>query len=71
MDIQVRKPLKEYKVYGTKIYRTDKNGEINIEVDKNGKIKIEKFIKDIDLCTSFWYNTNKGFIGGNAFEWII
>ena len=53
MDIQVRKFLKGYKFYGTKIYRTDQNGEINIEVDKNGKIKIEKFIKDIDLCTSF------------------
>lgn len=48
MDIQTRKFLKEYKTYGAKIYRTDKNGEIDIEVDKNGKIKIEKFIEQSD-----------------------
>ena len=53
MDTQVRKFLKGYKAYGTKIYRTDQNGEISIEVEKNGKIKIEKFIKNIDLCISF------------------
>lgn len=31
--------------YGTKIYRTDENGEISIMIDRKGVISVEKFIK--------------------------
>ena len=30
--------------YGTKIYRTDEDGEISIIVNRKGKVKIKKFI---------------------------
>lgn len=30
---------------GTKIYRTDKNGEIVLVVDENGRIKLERFVE--------------------------
>jgi beta-lactamase superfamily II metal-dependent hydrolase len=36
--------LNDLKKYGSKIYRTDKMGEITITVDKNGKMKIDKCI---------------------------
>ena len=31
--------------YGVQIYRTDKDGEITIEVTRNLKYKLEKFIR--------------------------
>ena len=31
--------------YGTKIYRTDENGEISIMIDRKGVISVEKFIE--------------------------
>ena len=33
--------LLRLKNYGTKIYRTDESGEIEIEVKKNGKYKVK------------------------------
>ena len=37
--------LNRLKDYGAKIYRTDLDGEVSIEVNKKGKIRIEKFIE--------------------------
>lgn len=37
--------LEKFKKYGSKIYRTDINGEIDIIVDKKGKIMVNKFLK--------------------------
>lgn len=36
--------LKGLKIYGTKVYRTDENGEIVITINKKGRIKIRKTI---------------------------
>ena len=33
---------------GTRIYRTDKDGEITIKINYNGKIKLQKFINNCD-----------------------
>ena len=33
--------------FGTKIYRTDQNGEISITVNNKGNVKIRKFIQNI------------------------
>lgn len=35
--------LNRYKTYGTKIFRTDEDGEIRICIDITGKIRIKKF----------------------------
>lgn len=35
--------LDRLKTYGTKVYRTDKNGEISILIDNTGKIRIKNF----------------------------
>lgn len=37
--------LKDYRLCGVKVYRTDTDGEISILVDKKGRIKIKKFIE--------------------------
>ena len=37
--------IKRLEFIGSKIYRTDKMGEISITINKKGKVKIKKFIK--------------------------
>lgn len=36
--------LKELKKFGGKVYRTDRCGEIELEISKSGKIKVKKFV---------------------------
>ena len=36
--------LKGLKTYGTKVYRTDEDGEIVITINKKGRIKVRKTI---------------------------
>lgn len=45
MDIQTMMLYLNYKNYGSEIYRTDKDGEINIMIHNKQKIKINKFRK--------------------------
>ena len=39
------KVIERLEAYGTKIYRTDKNGEISLVISKKGKIKIKEMIE--------------------------
>lgn len=41
----MKKYYKNLKTCGTKIYRTDKMGEITIIVNKEGEIKVKKHIE--------------------------
>lgn len=44
--------IERLKACGTKIYRTDENGEIDVIVNNNGKMKISKFIEQYESKTS-------------------
>ena len=37
--------IERLELLGSKIYRTDKMGEISVEIDKKGKIRVKKFIQ--------------------------
>ena len=37
------KLLKDWKICGVRVYRTDKNGEVSIESNRSGIIKVKSF----------------------------
>lgn len=46
LDIQMMMSLQGWKAYGTRIFRTDENGEICVTVYKNSNYDIHKKIED-------------------------
>ena len=45
MVIQMARLYKDWKICGSKVFRTDEDGEIVVEVNRKGKIEVEKFIE--------------------------
>lgn len=53
------------KNYGSKIYRTDENGEITIVVNNKGKIRVEKTINKKDKTNKDKLNKSSNNVNTN------